>query len=380
MTHQDSGIYIHVPFCRSRCIYCDFFSTTLGEEVRRAYTPSVCDELRARADEGEKRQIATIYFGGGTPSLLGPDEVETIMRTIRTRYEIRPDAEITMEANPDDISTAWVKGRKALGINRVSMGVQTFSDKALRFLRRRHSAAQAYDAVGILTGEGIDNVTIDLIYGLPEQTLADWEKDVAKALSLPIKHLSAYALSYETGTPIYRLREAGAVRETDEELSLAMYEHLMEATSEKGMEHYEISNFALPAFRSRHNSSYWKGTPYIGIGPGAHSFDGERTRRQNLPELQNYIAHAGNAPHVLETLSEEERCDERVFTSLRTCEGLDLAALEGDFGTRLFREVCRSAQPHLHAGLLEEKDGHYILTRKGLFVSDRVMSDMMTGD
>ncbi len=371
------GLYVHVPFCRSRCIYCDFYSTTHGQAWREAYIKALCREMALRRGEALGAPLRTIYIGGGTPSCSGGEAVGRILEAVRRNFVVSPDAEITVEANPDDVSVQFCRTLAAAEVNRVSLGVQTFSDEALQFLRRRHTGRQAREAVTLLAAEGFGNLSLDLIYGLPGQALADWEADVATALSLPLTHLSAYALMYEPGTRLTMLREAGEIVEADEELSLGMFTHLIEATAAAGLEHYEISNFARRGCASRHNSAYWSGLPYIGLGPGAHSYDGRATRRSNAADLKAYVEAAADVPHALEHLSEEELCDERVFTSLRTREGLDLAALERDFGAARLAEIRKAARRHLAGGLLEEAQGRLRLTRRGIFLSNLVMSDLM---
>ncbi len=371
------GLYIHVPFCQSRCIYCDFYSTTCGREQREAYVKALCREVKVRQDEAEGSPLSTIYIGGGTPSCLAAEGLERIFAAVDAGFCKVGDAEVTLEANPDDITPALCRRLKAMGVNRVSLGVQTFNDAALRFLRRRHTAEQARIAVETLAAEGIENLSIDLIYGLPGQDVADWKADLRQALGLPVTHLSAYALMFEEGTRLTALRDRGEVRETDDEVSLQMFRLLIGQTAAAGMEHYEISNFARPGYASRHNSSYWTGCPYIGLGPGAHSYDGRSLRRCNAANLEEYIAFTVEPPHETEQLTLDELCNERIFTSLRTRWGLDMAALEAGFGRERAAAVASSARRHVAAGLLEHVGGCLKLTQRGIFLSDMVMSDLM---
>lgn len=366
------GIYIHVPFCRKRCIYCDFYSTTHGKRERASFVQAIVAEMKARRTT---ENVRTIYWGGGTPSQLDFEELTHIFDALRKYYNIATDAEITFEANPDDIKPELAKHLSALGVNRVSLGVQSFDDAMLQKLNRRHNAQQAREAIPTLYNAGISNISIDMIYGLPEQSLADWEKELSIALQQGAQHLSAYSLTYETGTPLYRMRTRGDVKECDEELSLAMFQMLIEQTRDAGFEHYEISNFALPGYRSRHNTSYWQGIPYIGFGPAAHSFDGRRTRRYNLPTLKAYNASLnGEVPHNIEVLSDEEHYNEYIMTRLRTKEGIHLDTLSKKGKNYLLR----MAQPHLQHGLLEMKDcGELRLTAQGIFVSDNILADLM---
>lgn len=371
-------IYLHIPFCRSRCIYCDFYSTTQTEELRGRFVDALCSELVQRREELRSNAVRSVYFGGGTPSLLRTGEVARVLDCIHKHFDVSAEAEITFEANPDDVTEEWVSELRALGINRVSLGVQSFNEGILRLLNRRHSAEQARRAVHALTEGGISNVSIDLIYGLPEQTEAMFREDLEAAFSLPIKHLSSYALSVEAHTPLAVRVERGELAPADEEVCAAEYEALMRAAEEHGFVHYEISNFALPGFHSRHNSGYWDGTPYLGAGPAAHSFDG-KDRRYNLPNLQRYVAAAGRPEHEVERLTEAERFDELVFTSLRTQRGLDLAVVESRYGKAWLAELLRAARPYVENGKMEMKNNRLALTKAGILTSDYIMSELMRG-
>ena len=368
-----AGIYIHIPFCKSRCIYCGFFSTTSLQQ-RHAYVDAVVKELRLRQDFLAGEPIDTVYFGGGTPSQLSPDELKKILGTIHNIYNVREDVEVTLEGNPDDMTPVFLHRLRQMGINRLSMGVQTFDEDRLRFLHRRHTATQAIQAVHDAQEAGFSNISIDLMFGFPNQTLDEWKCDVQTALSLRVQHLSAYSLMYEEGTMLERMLTEGVIAEVDEEVSLQMYEHLIDALEEAGYEHYELSNFSLPGMRSRHNSSYWHGVPYLGVGAGAHSYDG-CNRFQHPDSFEHYIANP--CALVTEQLTEHERYDEYVFTSLRTSEGLHLPDLERRFGVA-HKEYClQNAQKHLKAGLLSLTSDTLCLTRCGFFISNEVMSDLM---
>ena len=374
--HTSTGLYIHVPFCEKRCVYCSFYSTVHGKEERDAFVRTLAKELAFRHNDAP---ISTLYFGGGTPSQLDDEEMEAVFSAIHRHCVLSPHAEITFEANPDDISQQKVAQLRQLGVNRISLGVQSFDDTRLSFLNRRHTAQQALDAIDILRTKGIENISIDLIFGLPGQQLADWNKELAQAFELPITHLSAYSLMYEKGTPLYYARERGAVKECDEETSLSMFLKLCTSAQCAGFEQYEISNFARPGYRSRHNSSYWHGIPYLGLGPGAHSYDGKNCRRVNDYSLRRYM-EAGRAktfadvPHTLEKLSADECYDELICTRLRTCEGLSLQEVPASRRSALLR----MARPHIDGGRLElDADNHLRFTASGIFVSDDVMSDLM---
>lgn len=374
-----AGIYIHVPFCQSRCAYCDFYSTTLLAH-REAYVNTLCRELRHRLPELKGEPIKTIYFGGGTPSTLTIEELKRIQESIfhLSSFHFQLE-EITLEANPDDLTEEYVQGLRTLPINRVSLGIQSFHDRTLRLVGRRHTAQEAIDAVRRLQQAGLTNISIDLIYGLPGESIEDWTYSLDQAIALGVKHISAYHLTYEEGTRLWRMQEQGLVAPIDEEQSIQSFELLREKLLAAGYEHYEISNFALPGYHSLHNSSYWQGTAYVGIGPGAHSYDG-RNRRWNLSNLNNYIAtpQDEDVPHEMEHLTTDERYDERIITELRRAQGIDLTKLQADFGDSYHTHCLRCATPYIQRGQLQHtEDNHLRLTPESIFISDAVMRDLL---
>ena len=378
-----AGIYIHIPFCRSRCIYCGFYSTT-ALDLRQRYVDALCREMEIRSQRSEVRgeRIETIYLGGGTPSQLTFDQLRQLFIYINKVYPLTPDSsplppEITIEMNPDDVTVEFAAVLHQLPINRVSMGIQTFDDQRLRFLHRRHTSQQAIEAVSILRAAGIRNISIDLMYGFPGETLADWEADISAALALNVEHLSAYCLMIEEGTPLYRMLKQHT---GDEETERQMYEVLIDRLTTADYEHYEISSFARPGFRSRHNSSYWNGTPYIGLGAAAHSYD-IRSRSWNVADIRQYIEGMERCERIFEEeqLDDDTRYNDIVTVALRTREGIDLNAL-----SEKYRNYCiKNARRYLDDGLLELTSplspvtSHLRLTRRGLFVSDMVMSNLM---
>ena len=342
--------------------------------MMRAYVHALLRELSLRRQYIKGTRVHTIYIGGGTPSLLPADLLKELFDAIIRNFTIDEDAEVTIEANPDDVTPDWLKGLEALPVNRISMGAQTFDDKLLRLLGRRHNAQQVRDAVKSCKEAGISNISLDLIYGLPGQTMDGWRRDVEQALSLGIKHLSAYALSVEPSTPLDSSPYKGELEGIRyEELSRRMYDHLMSETNKAGFLHYEISNFALPGFHSRHNSCYWQSVPYLGLGAGAHSYDGHRSRRANLPDIKAYIAAKDDVPHETEELSDDSLYNEFIMTRLRTSSGIPLDELsEAD------RRYCLSmAEPHIKHRLLCFKDNHLCLTKEGIFTSNDIISDLM---
>ena len=385
-----AGLYIHIPFCKSRCSYCAFYSTTLLE-LRQRYVNALCKEL-----DSIECKLNTIYLGGGTPSQLSPAQLEQLFSRIAKVYPLPTlqegargeSPEVTIECNPDDITVPYATVLSQFPINRVSMGAQTFNDERLRFLNRRHTSAQVPQAVERLRHAGITNISIDLMYGFPDETLADWEQDIDAVLSLGVPHISAYCLMLEEGTPLYETLKNKDERLNmgSEELERQMYELLMDKLEADGYEHYEISNWGLTprplqgerelkSYRSLHNSNYWKDVPYIGIGAAAHSYTGKK-RSWNVADLREYIRRIENGESPMEDYELIEgwtRYNDRITVALRTCEGLDLNTLPDEQ-----RSYCmNNARRFLDDGLLREKDHHLVLTRKGLFVSDMVMSELM---
>lgn len=371
-----TGLYIHIPFCATRCSYCDFYSQT-NSALRSEYIQALIAEMSIRRAEVTDT-IGTLYFGGGTPSLLSPQEIGRIIEQVYRLFSFSSDAEITLEANPDDLNTSYVQELRTLPINRISMGAQSFHDEDLHFLNRRHNARQVLEAVDTCRNAGLTNLSIDLIYGLPGQTPTRWQENISAVLALSPPHLSAYHLIYEEGTPLTRLLHAGKVREVDEEVSLELFRMLREQLTEAGYEHYEISNFARSGYHSRHNSSYWQDTPYLGLGPSAHSFDGRRTRRCNPSDIRRYIVSmaTGKPLFTEEILTDNDRYDEVVMTHLRTACGLSPDQIGHLFGKESAERCIRTAAPFIRDGLLrEEADGRIRLTEKGIFLSDRIISE-----
>lgn len=377
-----AGIYVHIPFCASRCSYCDFFSTLCLEESGLRYVEALIAEARLRRGELHGEQVRTLYLGGGTPSQLPLPLISQLVVGLREVFNLNAVEEFTVEANPDDVTREWCDGMVALGVNRVSMGVQSFEDSILRLIGRRHTAQQAMEAVGRLRDAGISNISIDLIFGLPGQTLASWTESVQQAIALKPQHISAYGLTYEEGTRLWHQRERGDVIEVPEEQCLEMYRILVNLLEGAGYEHYEISNFALPGYHSRHNSSYWNDTPYLGLGAAAHSYDGQ-VRRSNPSNLNAYIDKvlSGEVAFQEEEMTRWERYDERVMLGLRTSQGVDADKLRDDFGDEAWRHFTREAARHMASGnLFKTEDGRYVLTRDGIMLSDSIIRDLMWDD
>ena len=373
-----AGLYIHIPFCASRCIYCGFYSTT-SLKLRQRYVDAVIkemEEVRKRKKEKEDHSIATIYLGGGTPSQLTIPQLHQIFDAVYKYNKVEMDAEVTIEMNPDDVTEAFSDGLCMLPVNRVSMGAQTFSDERLKWLHRRHSSHQVTEAIERLRDNGIQNISIDLMYGFPGETLDDWQRDIDAALSLDVEHLSAYCLMVEEGTALYeRLKmKDEKLKMPNEELERQMYELLIDKLTAAGYEHYEISNFSKPGYRSRHNSSYWNDTPYVGLGAAAHSYDGHR-RSWNVADIHQYIEaiERGELPSEQEEIDGDTHYNDRITVALRTSDGLDLTTLSDRH-----RHYCmKEAQRFLDDGLLQLCDNRLSLTRKVLFVSDYIMSSLI---
>ncbi len=334
-----AGLYIHIPFCHSKCIYCDFYSTPRIDSLDQLLD-ALLREYQRRHDEISET-FSTVYIGGGTPSIIPTDKLAQLLRSL----PVGDAKEFTIEANPEDITSEAVKAWRDMGINRISMGIQSFDDIELKAIGRRHSADDAARAIETIIGHGITNISCDLIYGLPGQDAASWRRSLDRLLAYRLPHLSAYCLSYEPGTALYARMTAGKIRPTDDEALEEMYALLCRRAAEHGYEHYEISNFALPGMRSRHNSSYWTSTPYLGLGPGAHSFDGS-VRRYNPGDLKTYITAADIT--VIDNENDDDRFNDVIITSLRTSDGLDL-------------------------GKLTEKRRNYLIKTASPFVTDRSM-------
>jgi oxygen-independent coproporphyrinogen-3 oxidase len=366
-----SAIYIHIPFCKQRCSYCDFFSSTESRKKEK-YIETLCEEIVERKDYLHE-PVETIYFGGGTPSLLTSPDFEKIFNTLHLIHGEDRSREITLEANPDDLTPNYVKSIKHLPFNRISLGIQSFNDYELHLLNRRHDAQSATKAVELLQQAGYGNISIDLIYGIPNQNHDIWKETLHQAIDLRIQHISAYHLTYEEGTTIDKQLKEGNLTPVDEEVSNRMFEILIDTLQASGFEQYEISNFARPGFQSRHNSSYWNGTHYLGIGASAHSYNGFSRQWNKKTLLRDYKP----TENEIEIIDGKNAYNDFVITRLRTMKGIDLDEL-----TVLLCESRRvyclhQAQKHIAGGVLKLEDNFLRLTRKGIFVSDGIMSDLL---
>lgn len=375
-----AGIYLHIPFCKTRCIYCDFYSTTRSE-LKNRYVSALCNELKMRKEYLKGEMIETIYFGGGTPSQLEENDFRQLFDTLKTHYGLEHCEEITLEANPDDLSSEYLEMLSTLPFNRISMGIQTFDDATLKLLRRRHNATTAIEAVHRCREAGFQNISIDLIYGLPGETKERWENDLIQAIHLVPEHISAYHLIYEEDTPIYTMLQKQQIHEVNEDSSLQFFTLLMEHLQKAGYEHYEISNFCRPGKYSRHNSSYWKGISYLGCGPSAHSFNGTE-REWNISSIDRYIKGIEENQRDFETeyLTPTTQYNEFIITTLRTVWGTPLSELKQKFGEDKWEYCRKMAASYLKNGKLEETNDTLRLTREGIFISDSIMSDLLWVD
>jgi oxygen-independent coproporphyrinogen III oxidase len=372
-----AGIYIHIPFCRKKCFYCDFYKTTAVTQ-KPLFLKSLLQETSLRQDYLKGETVETIYLGGGTPSVLTAMELSNILTNLKTKFQVSEKAEITLEANPDDLSPKFLGELLQIGFNRLSIGIQSFSDDDLRRMNRRHTSQQALQVVYDAIGEGFSEISIDLIYGLPGLTMEQWQANLETALHLPVNHLSAYHLTYHEGTKFYEWLKKGQLVELPEDDSVAQFEMLMDKTLEAGFEQYEISNFARESAYSKHNSSYWKDHTYLGLGPSAHSYDGV-SRQWNVADLYKYILalEDGRLNCEQEILTETERANDYLITRIRTKWGISIHYLENEFGEKLRRKVEQAAQPFIYNGQLQQNGDTISLTRSGIMLSDKIMLALM---
>ena len=372
-----AGLYIHIPFCTQKCIYCDFMSGT-NLSLRQDFIASLIAEMDHYLDFFDSDPMRTIYFGGGTPSLLSVAELQQIYDAIAQRWDISAVEEFTIECNPDDLTEEYLSQLRSLPVNRLSIGVQSFCDDELQWLNRRHTSQEAFDAVLRAQKAGFENITIDLMFALPVQTLESLNYSIDKALELDVQHISAYSLMFEPDSKITKLMELDRLQPLDEDVSADMFDLLSKRLTEAGYEQYEISNYAKVGFESHHNSGYWHGMRYLGLGPSAHSFDGDK-RWSNIAHTIKYNAQLGHMydSRIVEILTDDERFNELVFTALRTKIGVDLLDLRSKFGDKRCDKLLKQAQKYIDNGKMHIGDGRLSLTRSGIYISDSIISDFM---
>lgn len=366
-----AGVYFHIPFCKRICAYCDFYRSA-ELQYMDSVVEAMHNELEEQAEYLNDKKIRTIYFGGGTPSLLPPAELQHFIEHAAELFDCNKVGEITVEANPDDISAEYVEALRQTAVNRVSLGIQSFDDEELRFMNRRHTATDAEEAVKRLQDSGIENITIDLIFGVDGFGYEILERSLDKALSLGVQHISAYHLTIEPATTFYRRVQRGQMREVAEECSEREFLLIEKRLCDAWYEHYEVSNYALKGYRSQHNSSYWSGAEYLGIGAGAHSFNGEE-RHWSAQSLSEYIAQR---KYESEVLTAKDHYNEYVMTSMRRCEGIDLRVIESRFGQQRFKTALAAAQRWIASGDLVV-DGHNLKIPTSRFMlSDAVIESL----
>jgi oxygen-independent coproporphyrinogen-3 oxidase len=370
-----SGIYIHIPFCKQACHYCDFhFSTSMGK--KDAMVNAICKELELRKSEFEDERVETIYFGGGTPSVLQTNEIELILNSVRTNYTIIDNPEITLEANPDDLSEEKIVQLAASSINRLSIGIQSFFEEDLKLMNRAHNAAEAEKSLQ-LARQHFDNISIDLIYGMPNMSLARWKENIDKALGYGIPHISSYALTVEPKTALAKFVEKGLVSPASDEEAQEHFNLLNETLLDAGFDCYEISNFGKPGYYSKNNSAYWQQKKYIGIGPSAHSFDGVR-RGWNINNNPKYIKSIEQdiLPMEVEVLSATDKYNEYIMTGLRTIWGVSLSRIAAEFGPKFKEYALLQADKFIEEHLLYLDDETLKTTKKGMFLADGIAADL----
>lgn len=376
-----SGIYIHIPFCRQACHYCNFHFS-VSQKRRPEFVEALLNEIEIRKDflygaGFDRWSITTLYFGGGTPSLLERNELERIFNRLYNHFTFAPDVEITLEANPDDLTTEKLHMLKELSVNRLSIGIQSFSDADLRYMNRSHNAQQARAVLQRAFDVGFHNITADLIYGIPTLDDDQWEQNVMQLITMGVPHISAYSLTVEKKTALEVFIRKGKAAPVDEEQAARQFEMLCYLASMHGYEHYEISNFGKPGFFSRHNISYWSGVPYLGLGPSAHSFVPGK-RQWNIANTCEYIDSlaSGTIPYDHEILDKQQQFNEYVMTALRTMWGVDKAFVEKRFGGHYLSRMMRSAAKYLKSGMLQETLSHLKVSQKGKFFADGIAADL----
>jgi oxygen-independent coproporphyrinogen-3 oxidase len=376
-TSPSASIYIHIPFCKQVCYYCDFHFT-VSFKRKDAVICAIEKEIALQKDYLKGYLADTIYFGGGTPSVLSPKEISGILNEIYNHYSIAPEPEITLEANPDDVTPEYLSHLRDMNINRLSIGIQSFNDRDLHLLNRRHNGSQAYQCIQDARQAGFNNVTIDLIYGIPGQSVDDWSDNLYKAISMDIPHLSCYHLGIEPKTVFAHHLKKGMIRPVDEATSIQHYEKLIEETKINGYIHYEISNFGKEGYFSRHNSGYWQQKHYLGIGPSAHSFN-DTTRHWNTTVNEEYIAaiKQGKLANHTEKLNQQDKYNDYVMTALRTMWGVDTDYISRRFGNKYARHFLANVSLYKDQDYIKYKNGNYYLTDKGMLVSDNIIGKMI---
>ncbi len=372
-----AGIYVHIPFCKKRCNYCDFYST-IKIGYLNEYLEALSKEIEIQANYFRNEEVETIYFGGGTPSILKTIEIEKLINSLKKIFNISKNPEVTLELNPDDCNNVYLKNIKSNGVNRISIGVQSFDDKILELMGRRHTVKQVYKCIDYALNAEIQNISIDLIYDLPEMNLNAWETTLGKAFKLPIQHLSAYHLTYEKGTIFNKWLMNGKLFKLNDEESWLQFEMLHNHAITNKFEHYEISNFAKAGFSSKHNSNYWNGSYYLGLGPSAHSYNGN-SRQWNCSNLIKYnkLLISEKLAKESENLTKKDNANEYILTGLRTNIGINIEFFRNNYGEIYFRNLLKGLEKFVVSKHAEIKGNFGFLTLKGWFISDKIIGELM---
>src|SRR5690606_2070002 len=370
-----AGIYIHIPFCKQKCTYCDFHFSTTFQSYRQRMVDALCREIEMQRTYLSDSVIETIYFGGGTPSLLTNDELKQLLDKIHTTFTVSTSPEITLEANPDDISDQQVKDWKAMGVNRLSIGLQSFKASDLAWMNRAHSVEESMVCLDIAIQNGIENITVDLMYGLPDLSNEEWKKHIEQVIQKGVNHISAYCLTVEEGTALDKFVETGKIVLETDNTQAEKFLILLETVEKNGFHQYEISNFCKTGFESKHNSNYWKGVHYLGIGPSAHSFNGF-SRSWNIRNNQQYmkLIESNDSWFDQETLSPNDQFNELILTGLRTIYGVNLDQLNTILP--LPSEFKALIQELIQLELMEQNESIIRLTKSGKLQADRIASDL----
>ena len=371
-----AGIYLHIPFCKQACHYCDFHFST-QTKAKPDLLEALEGEMILQRDYLEDDSIATVYLGGGTPSMLSAEEIERLLSTIKAHYPLQPNAEITLEANPDDLNLSSLQAFRKVGVNRLSIGIQSFQDEVLQYLNRAHEGQEAEDSLLMAREAGFDNISIDLIYGIPDRDDDLWKADLDKALALQPEHISAYCLTIEEKTVFGNWLKKGKISSVEEEFAARQFEILLQHLGEAGYEQYEISNFCLPERYSRHNSNYWKQEKYLGLGPSAHSYNGQ-SRQYNIANNHQYIRaiQEGQVPYELDALERSDHINEYILTTLRTIWGTDFHFIQQKWQADLYADQQAYIDDIVEKGLAYFKAHHLILTDRGKLLADQIASDL----
>lgn len=370
------GIYIHIPFCKTKCIYCDFCSITKTSSSGD-FLIALNKELQLRKSEFQNELVETIYFGGGTPSLLKSTEIQNILNCVNKYYTVSANTEVTIEVNPDDITLGYLKDLKAIGVNRISIGIQSINDDVLHFLGRRHNSNQAVETIENSINAGFENISTDIIFGIPNLTMDDIKKCLDLFIKKKVQHISAYHLTYEHGTKLFKMLNSEEIKMIDEDFSINQFSFIENYLKSNDYLHYEISNYSLKGFESRHNANYWTGKPYLGFGLSAHSYS-TKIRSWNTNNLKTYISFVSDnkLPSKKEKLTQKMQYNEFVMTSLRTSNGLNSEKLKEIFGIKYYNYFISAVDKYVKSKDISLNENNYIFTTQGMFLSDGIISEL----